>query len=150
MLAGYDKETIAFGHVSRIRRLATFRGRRHHNSRPSIVSSEIEEPLQKGDAWAAAEVPLTQRDEAGEDHDEVRREVMRLQSVEVEEISKERAGGEVESTLEVSEENNPLASTRVGHELGAGDTPLDFSRHLAGANQSLDGGSGGCRAFPTS
>jgi len=63
---------------------------------------------------------------------------MRLQSVEVKEIAEEGAGGESESTLEVSEEDDPLASARGGHDLSAGDAPLDLSRHFAGANQSLD------------
>ena len=71
-----------------------------------------------------------------------------MQSVEIEELAEERAGGEAESTLEVSEENNPLASTRVRHDLGAGDTPLDFGWHLPGANQRLDGAGGDRRALP--
>ena len=74
--------------------------------------------------------------------------MMWLQAMEVEEISEEGAGGESESTLEVSEEDNPLVSTRIGHELGAGSTPLDLGRHLAGANQSLDGTDGDRGALP--
>src|SRR4051794_13224139 len=63
---------------------------------------------------------------------------MRLQSVEVKEIAEKGAGGEAGSTLEVSEEDDPLASARGGHDLRAEDAPLDLCRHLAGANQSLD------------
>src|SRR4051812_47144068 len=63
---------------------------------------------------------------------------MRLQSVEVKEVAEEGAGGESESTLKVSEEDEPLASACGGHDLSAGDAPLVLSWHLADANQNLD------------
>src|ERR1041384_1947364 len=94
-------------------------------------------------------MPLAQRDKAGQDHYEIRREMMRLQMVEIEKVLKEGAGGESKSTLKVSDENDSLASTRIGHELGSGSTPLDLGRHLAGANQGLDGTGGDFGTFPT-
>ena len=148
VLAGCDEATAAVGHVSHMCQITTFRGRRHHSYRPSIVSSEVEEPLPESDAWAAAEIPLAQRDEAREDHYEIRREMMRLQMVEIEKVPKEGAGGDSEATLKVSVENDSLASTRIGHELGAGSTPLDLGRHLAGANQGLDGTGGDRGTLP--
>src|SRR3954471_5371258 len=62
-----------------------------------------------------------------------------LQSVEIQKFPKECAGGEAESSLEVREEDDSLASTRSGHDLGARSTPLDASRHLPGAEEGLDG-----------
>ena len=68
--------------------------------------------------------------------------MVRLQMVEIEEISKESTGGEAESTLKMSEEDDPLASACVGHDLGAGSAPLNLGRHLPGADQGLDSARG--------
>src|SRR3954464_6149308 len=75
---------------------------------------------------------------------------MWLQSVEVQKISKECAGGEAESSLEVREEDDSFASTGSGHDLGARSTPLDASRHLPGAEEGLDGMRRYRGAFPAS
>ena len=81
VFASCDEATVGVGHVEDLGGVAAFGSRRSQSSRPSVVSSEVEEALLEPDARAAAEITLTQRDEAGEDHDEVRREVVRLQSV---------------------------------------------------------------------
>jgi hypothetical protein len=73
-----------------------------------------------------------------------------LQSVEVQKFPKECAGREAESSLEVREEDDSLASTRSGHDLGARSTPLDASRHLPGAEEGLDGMRRYRGAFPAS
>src|SRR3954468_10453085 len=70
--------------------------------------------------------------------------------VEVQKVTKECAGGEAESSLEVREEDDSLAGARSGHDLGARSTPLDASRHLPGAEESLDGMRRYRGAFPAS
>ena len=80
----------------------------------------------------------SQCDEIGHDHHKVRREVVRLQSVEVKEVPEECTDGEAEFALEMRDEDHALAGARLRHGFGAGFTPLDASWHLAGLNQSLD------------
>ena len=134
VLATGDKAVASVGHVELLDGVAAFGSRSNHSPRLSVVSSEVEESFSEPDARAAAEITLTQRDEAGEDHDEVRCKVMWLQSVEVEEVAEEHADGESESTLKVSEEHDPLASACLRHGLGAGSAPQDLSGHLAGVH----------------
>src|SRR3954468_2560601 len=66
-------------------------------------------------------------------------------------MHKERAGREAESSLEVREEDDPLASTGSRHHLGARSAPQDAGRHLPGADECLDGvrGDRGAPPAPT-
>src|SRR4051812_35710256 len=105
---------------------------------PSIVSSEIEEPFPQRQAWLAPEIPLTRRDEAGEDHHKIGREMVRLQSVEVEECTEEGARGEAESTRKVRGEDDSLNLARSRHHLASGLAPEDAFRHLAGLDEGLN------------
>src|SRR3954466_11076018 len=87
---------------------------------PSIVDSEVEEALPESHTRTTSEKALTQRDEAGEDHDKVGREKMWLQMMEVKKIMEKRTGRESED------------------DLSAGSAPQDLSGNLAGVNQGLD------------
>src|ERR1041385_519262 len=57
--AGGDKAASAIGHVSRIGWFVSFCSSRHHRTRPSIMSSEVEEPFPKSNTRAATKVSFT-------------------------------------------------------------------------------------------
>jgi len=57
--AGRDEAASAIGHISRVGWFFTFGSSRHHCPRPSIVSSEVEEPFPESNTRAAAEVSFT-------------------------------------------------------------------------------------------
>src|SRR4051812_8551215 len=75
-------------------RLAAFRSRRNRLTGPSVVGSEVEEPLPKPYARPASKVAFTEGDEPVEYHDEICRQVMWLQLMKIKKILEERAGGE--------------------------------------------------------
>jgi hypothetical protein len=148
-LAGCGKTTAAVGHISRIGGFAAFDGGGNDLSCSSIVGSEVEEALEERDARSAAEIALAECHEPGKVHDEVGGEMMRLKSVELKELAEEGACGKAESTLKVSEEDDPLARARAGHDVGlARDPPFDLCGHLSGANQCFDGDGGGLGSLP--
>src|SRR4051812_31071900 len=78
MLATGDKAAAAVGHVSLVSRLAAFCSRRNQVAGPSIVHSEVEEPLPESHTRTASEEAFAQCDEHGEHHNEVGRQMVRL------------------------------------------------------------------------
>src|SRR3954466_10129832 len=98
------------------------------------MGSEVEKPLPEPNVGPTSEVTLVEGDEPGKDHNEICRQVMRLQLMEIEEVPEECAGGEAESALEVREENHPFTRPSIRHNLVTRSTPLDPGGKLARVN----------------
>src|SRR4051812_47722624 len=112
------------------------------------MCSKIEEALPEPYTRTASEKALTQCNEPGEHHNEVGRQVVRLKMVEIKKIAEKLTRRESEPTLKVREEDNPLASKCLRHDLSAGSAPQDCSRDLADVHQGLDVAGGRLGSLP--
>src|SRR3954471_3284554 len=92
-----------------------------HHPGADPEASELKETAPQSHSWPHPEVSFAQGNEGREEHHDVGAEVMRLEAIEVEQVSEKFAHRKAESTVEVCSEDNSFASSGRRHELVSGD-----------------------------
>src|SRR4051812_14281694 len=135
--ADIDDRSTAFTHDLHFSLFLGLRIGGHHTG-ADPEASELKEPAPESNSGPHPKVSLAQGDEGREEHHRVGAEVVRLEAIEVEQISEEFAYRQTESTLEVRPEDHSFAGPRHRHELVSGNTEVQIPWDLAGAAEHQD------------
>src|SRR3954469_18201375 len=135
--ADIDDRSTAFTHNFHFNLFLGLRiGGHHPGADPE--ASELKEPAPESHSGPHPKVSLAQGDEGGEEHHRVGAEVVRLEAIEIEQISEELAYRQAKSALEVCPEDHSFAGPRRRHELVSGNAEFKGPRDFAGAAEHQD------------
>src|SRR3954462_8097175 len=135
--ADIDDRSTAFTHNFHFNLFFGLRiGGHHPGADPE--ASELKEPAPKSHSGPHPKVSLAQGDEGREEHHRIGAEVVRLEAIEIEQISEELAYRQAKSALEVCPEDHSFAGPRRRHEFISGNAEVQVPRDLAGAAEHQD------------